>query len=206
MEGSKPGRPPIGQDSLPSKAKSSRAALALGAMLIAPLGIAFGLLMGAARGFLPAKLWPLIWRTAKSKAGIAFIATCSALAFGAFLWRQHTKPIEWAALDWRAGLSLGGAALSFGALRWATRKPWLEVSFAALLGLGLLFAGFNWGNNFEVGEEALLRVGSETTLSSKTLLKTRTLFDGDGDGFPTALCRADCDCDDANTEIHTRRH
>ena len=178
------------------------ATMALGVLLLGLLGTLIGLVIGPVRGAMPEDFWRRLWRFMRRPRGMV-IGAGLVLLFGvAFFWRQHTKPIEWAAIDWRALLALLAGAGLFVGLRLAARwRRWVSPASVCLLVVLLVGSSTSWSSDQEAGGEALLRIGSETLIGGRVLLKARTFFDADGDGFPTTLCHADCDCNDSSGAI-----
>jgi len=120
---------------------------------------------------------------------------------GILVWADR-RAIEWDAVDWTAPALL----LAFGVLYlgWLWLQRWrlgtiLTLTLLTLVSLAVIIG---WPRTGEAGEEGLLRLGTETATSRHLLEPARRLFDGDGDSFPTALCRQDCDCDDASADIY----
>lgn len=178
-------------------------AMALAALLLLPLGIAAGIGVWAfgatCRRVLPERLqvWLRTWK------GIAALGALGLLGCAGLYLVASRLQIDWQAVDWRLALIGGsGAALYFGTA-FALRRNWRWAVGAAFLLFGIqVGSAVAWSTNPDAHAEAVLRLGAESAASKYALRVLKRFLDADGDGFPTALCAAGCDCDDADPRTY----
>jgi arylsulfatase A-like enzyme len=83
--------------------------------------------------------------------------------------------------------------------RWRLRA--LLPALAAMAGL-YLTAAVSFARAGDARTDGLTRLSAEAEISQRVLRPAVALFDADGDGFPTALCSAGCDCDDTDPSVN----
>ena len=87
------------------------------------------------------------------------------------------------------------AAAVMGKLELGARS---RVALVGLPAIALMLM-MPWVPATATGASAVLENGMFTRM---VLVAARSLFDGDGDGYPTRLCAHDCDCEDRVATIH----
>ena len=187
------------------------AAQMLSSFLLGLPGLVFGVLLGVLLWFLttwsrPAQLWRWVRASPKRRLGSYVLVVLGAGGFAAFV---STRSLDWDAIDWTLPWLLAGAGCLWLVAALLLRMVSLRWILSILaVGVGLFSVNLNqWHGLDSEDGQALERVATETRVAQKVLLRVRTsLFDGDGDGFPTQLCRLDCDCDDANLAINPDAH
>lgn len=164
------------------------------------LGLCFGLAFWALTRRVSARG---LARLVFGRRGRVVLAALTALCVtGALVWASR-RNIEWDAIDYRLpGLALGALVVWGGSVA-LMRRTVVRLVASGLVGTALMVSLVGWTQSAdEARHEGLVRVGTESATSRHLLLGAReTLFDGDGDQYPTRLCGRDCDCDDADGRV-----
>ena len=116
--------------------------------------------------------------------------------------RIFLKPIEWDAVPWEipAALFLGMVVYACGLVA-ARQGARTAVALTALALLGACAPSLPNVTNQPLDDDVLDRMAGHTMCGRSWLPMARTVYDADGDGYPTRLCGTACDCDDANGDI-----
>ena len=179
--------------------------MALAWMLFVPLALVGGGLTGVFFRF----TWR--WLSPKRMLGylrspkIRWLLLAGIIAFAVAIYVLGNKmEIDWRALDLWVPIVGLAACLAFALLVWKLNQRGVRL----LVGTLIILVGSSVGSAvmFTQGgpdkNGVLSQIAAHSWGIGPLFEKVSSLFDGDGDSYPTWLCEAGCDCDDSNPSIH----
>ena len=173
---------------------------------LSALGAVAGVLLGAAVAFTADRLGRRRLGRRVLRDGPLVASTTLPLLFMAY---AYHRGLALDALEPRLFLLpaffLVGARTLHAALSWASSaNEELSSRLIVVAWAGLATAFVLTGHGLATRPEFVVRAVQESELGGTLLAAARRspLLDSDGDGYPVALCAAECDCDDADPGVN----